>query len=146
MNSSWVSVLNLNYHCSCLHPHLLFLPVFCVGRILHWQVDKSWCSGQSWNTTLINADEINRRLVISVLIYASTPYTILITFLFVKFLTVSRTALGTIQPLIQWVPGAISLAVKRPGRKHSRPSSAEITEWVELYLHSPIRLHGVVLG
>jgi hypothetical protein len=27
---------------------------------------------------------------------------------------------------------------------HSPPSSAEIEEWVELYLHSPMRLHGVV--
>jgi hypothetical protein len=29
---------------------------------------------------------------------------------------------------------------------HSPPSSAEVKEWVELYLHSPILLHGVVLG
>jgi hypothetical protein len=31
-------------------------------------------------------------------------------------------------PLIQWVPGALSLVVKRPGRKtdHSPPSSAEV--------------------
>jgi hypothetical protein len=28
---------------------------------------------------------------------------------------------------------------------HSPPSSAEVEEWVELYLHSPIRLHGVVV-
>jgi hypothetical protein len=28
---------------------------------------------------------------------------------------------------------------------HSPPSSAEVKEWVELYLHSPIRLHDVVL-
>jgi hypothetical protein len=27
---------------------------------------------------------------------------------------------------------------------HSPSSSAEVKEWVELYLHSPIRLHGVV--
>jgi len=26
------------------------------------------------------------------------------------------------------------------------PSSAEVKEWVELYLHSPICLHGVVLS
>jgi hypothetical protein len=32
------------------------------------------------------------------------------------------------------------------GRDHSPPSSAEVKEWVELYLHSPIRLHGVVLS
>jgi hypothetical protein len=29
---------------------------------------------------------------------------------------------------------------------HSPPSGAEVKEWVELYLHSPIRLHGVVLS
>jgi hypothetical protein len=43
------------------------------------------------------------------------------------------------KPPIQWVPGALSLGVKRPGREadHSPPSSAEVKEWVELYLHSP---------
>jgi hypothetical protein len=32
-----------------------------------------------------------------------------------------------------------SLGVKRPGREadHSRPSNAEVKEWVELYIHSP---------
>jgi hypothetical protein len=41
----------------------------------------------------------------------------------------------------------LSLGVKRQGREadHSPPSSAEVKECVELYLHSPIRLHGVVL-
>jgi hypothetical protein len=29
---------------------------------------------------------------------------------------------------------------------HSPPSDAEVKEWVELYLHSPVRLHGVVLS
>jgi hypothetical protein len=35
--------------------------------------------------------------------------------------------------------GAISLGIKRPGREadHSPPSSAEVKEWVDLYLHSP---------
>jgi hypothetical protein len=39
----------------------------------------------------------------------------------------------------QWVPGALSLGVKRPGREadHSPPSSAEVKECVELYLSSP---------
>jgi hypothetical protein len=62
--------------------------------------------------------------------------------------TASRTALGSTQPPIQWVPGALSLGVKRPGREadYSPPSTAEVKEWVELYLHSPIRLHGVVLS
>jgi hypothetical protein len=42
--------------------------------------------------------------------------------------TASRTALGPTQPPIQWLPGALSLGVKRPGREtdHSPPSSAEI--------------------
>jgi hypothetical protein len=40
------------------------------------------------------------------------------------------------------------LEVKGPGREadQSPPSSAEVKECVELYLHSPIRLRGVVLG
>jgi hypothetical protein len=48
------------------------------------------------------------------------------------------TALGPTQPPIQWVPGALSLGVKRPGREadHS-PPNAEVKECVELYLHSP---------
>jgi hypothetical protein len=47
--------------------------------------------------------------------------------------------LGPTQPPIQWVWGALSLGVKRPGREadHSPPSSAEVKECVELYLHSP---------
>jgi hypothetical protein len=43
------------------------------------------------------------------------------------FTTVSRTALGPTQPSIQWVTGALSLGIKRPGREadHSPPSSAK---------------------
>jgi hypothetical protein len=33
------------------------------------------------------------------------------------FTTASRTALGPTQPPIQWVPGALSLGIKRPGVK-----------------------------
>jgi hypothetical protein len=29
---------------------------------------------------------------------------------------------------------------------HSHSSSSEVKEWVDLYLHFPIRLHGVVLS
>jgi hypothetical protein len=38
--------------------------------------------------------------------------------------------------------------VTRQGREadHSPPSSAEVKEWVESYVHSPIRLHGVVFS
>jgi hypothetical protein len=55
------------------------------------------------------------------------------------FTTASRTALGPTQPPIPGVPGAVSLGVKRPGREadHSPPSSAEVKESVELYIHSP---------
>jgi hypothetical protein len=54
------------------------------------------------------------------------------------FSTSSRTVLGPTQSPIQWVPGALSLGVKWPGREadHSPPSSAEVKEWVELCFHS----------
>jgi hypothetical protein len=64
------------------------------------------------------------------------------------FTTVSRTALGPAQPPIQWVPGALSLEVKRPGRgaDHSPPSSAEVNNAWSYTSTSPISLHGVVLS
>jgi hypothetical protein len=42
--------------------------------------------------------------------------------------TASRPALGPTQPPIQWVPGAVSLGVKKPGREvnHSHPSGTEV--------------------
>jgi hypothetical protein len=54
-----------------------------------------------------------------------------------------QTGSGTHPASFQWVPWALSL-----GREadHSSPSSAEINEYVELYFHSPIPLHGVVLS
>jgi hypothetical protein len=48
------------------------------------------------------------------------------------FTIASRTALGSTQPPIQWVPGALSLGVKWPGHEanHSPPSSSEAkNEW-----------------
>jgi len=55
------------------------------------------------------------------------------------FTTASIAALGPTQPPIRWVPEALSQGVKRPGRKadHSPLSSAEVIEWVDLYLQSP---------
>jgi hypothetical protein len=54
------------------------------------------------------------------------------------FTTASRTALGATQSAIQWIVGVVSLEVKRPGCEadHSPPSSAEIKECVDPYLHS----------
>jgi hypothetical protein len=59
------------------------------------------------------------------------------------FSTTSRLALEPAQPLLQWIPGALSLEVKQPGHEadYSVPSSPKL----ELYLHSPIRSHGMVL-
>jgi hypothetical protein len=64
------------------------------------------------------------------------------------FTTASRMAVGPTQPPIQWAPDTLSLGVKWLGCEadHSPPSSAEVIEYVELFLHSPIRLHGVVLS
>jgi hypothetical protein len=44
--------------------------------------------------------------------------------------------------------GALSLGVKHPRHEadHSLPSTVEVKEGVELYLNSPIRLHGMVLS
>jgi hypothetical protein len=43
------------------------------------------------------------------------------------------------QPPIQWVPGDLSLGVKRPRLEADRspPSNAEVKECMELYLHFP---------
>jgi hypothetical protein len=64
------------------------------------------------------------------------------------FTTASRLALGSTQRPIQWIPGTLSLGVKRPGREadHSPPSSDEVKNaWS--YTSTPtIRLHGVVLS
>jgi hypothetical protein len=69
---------------------------------------------------------------------------LLITFL----TTASRTALWPTQPPIQWVSGAISLGIKRPGREadHLPPSSAEVNNTWSYTSTNPIRLHGVVLS
>jgi hypothetical protein len=55
------------------------------------------------------------------------------------FTTASRAAMGPTQPPIQWLPGALSLRIKRPGREadHLPSSSAGDKKCVEIYLDSP---------
>jgi hypothetical protein len=61
--------------------------------------------------------------------------------------TASRPDLRTIQPLIQWVPGTLSHGIKRQRRDadYSPTSNAEVKSG-GARLHSPIRLHGVLLN
>jgi hypothetical protein len=58
--------------------------------------------------------------------------------------TSSRPVLGPTQPPIQWVSGALSPEIKRPGREinHSPPSSAEVKKTWIYKSAPPIRLHG----
>jgi hypothetical protein len=46
------------------------------------------------------------------------------------FTTAFRPTLGPTQPPIKWVPGAVLLGIKWPGREadHSPPASAEVKE------------------
>jgi hypothetical protein len=62
--------------------------------------------------------------------------------------TASRPALGPTQHPMQWVPAALSLGVKRPGREadHLPPSSAEVKSAWSGTSTPPIRLHGAVLS
>jgi hypothetical protein len=56
------------------------------------------------------------------------------------FTAAFRPALGPTQPPIQCEPEALSLGVKRPGHEADRSPqcSAEVKEYVELCLHSPL--------
>jgi hypothetical protein len=64
------------------------------------------------------------------------------------FTTASRTALGPTHTPIPWLPGALSLEVKRLGREadHSPPSTAEGKNARSYTSTPPIRFHGVVLS
>jgi len=63
------------------------------------------------------------------------------------FTTMSRPALGPTQPLIQWVPGVISLGVKKLGCEadHSPPPSAEVKNVWSYISTPPVCLHGIVI-
>jgi hypothetical protein len=53
------------------------------------------------------------------------------------FIPASRPALGPTQPPMQWVPGALSLGVKRLGREADQsPPSTEVKECVVPYFYS----------
>jgi hypothetical protein len=100
---------------------------------------------QKTHFTLLNSSIILQHVNFS---YSSVSITLGYGLGIFLFITTPRMALGYTQLPIQWVPGAFSLRVKHPGHEadHSPLSSAEVKEWVELYLHSPIRLHGMVLN
>jgi hypothetical protein len=57
-----------------------------------------------------------------------------------------QTDSGPTKPPIQLVQGVLSLGVKRYGRKADHSHLLPRSRKVELYLHSPICLHGVVLN
>jgi hypothetical protein len=61
---------------------------------------------------------------------------------------ISREALGSTQPPIHQVPGALSLWKKRPGHEadHSPPYTAEVKNaWIYTSI-TPIHIHGVLLS
>jgi hypothetical protein len=68
--------------------------------------------------------------------------------LFFLISAASRPALGLTQAPIQWVPGALTLGIKRPGRvaEQSPPSSAEVKNEWSYTSTLPVRLNGVVLN
>jgi hypothetical protein len=64
------------------------------------------------------------------------------------FTIASRPALEPTQPPIQWIPGALSVALKRPAREadHSLPSRDGVKNAWSYTFTPPIRLHGVVFS
>jgi hypothetical protein len=61
--------------------------------------------------------------------------------------TTSRPAMGHTNQTIQWVPGAFSLRAKQLGQEADYSSHLVLrSRMVELYLHFPTCLHGVVLN
>jgi hypothetical protein len=62
------------------------------------------------------------------------------------FPTTSRPVVGPLQSPVQWVARPISSGVKRPGPEAATHLLVSRLKMVELYLHSPICLHGIVLN
>jgi hypothetical protein len=63
--------------------------------------------------------------------------------------TSSRSSLGSTQLPTQWALGTLSAGVKRPEREvdQSPPSrQCRGQENVDLHIHTPIRLHGVMIN
>jgi len=67
---------------------------------------------------------------------------------FCLFAIMSRLALGTTQPPIQWIQGAITLGVKWAGyeAEHSCPTKAKAKNVWNYTSTPPICLHGMVLN
>jgi hypothetical protein len=61
-----------------------------------------------------------------------------------------RLVLGPTQPPVQWVPQPLSWGGggKWPEHdaNHSPPNKCQGQEYLDLYIHSPICLHGIVLN
>jgi hypothetical protein len=74
----------------------------------------------------------------------SAGTTLLFTFTF----TASSPALEPTRPPMQWVPGDITLGIRRPGREanHSPPSSPEVKNAWSNTSTLLVRLHDVVLS
>jgi hypothetical protein len=65
----------------------------------------------------------------------------------ILFSITSRPSLGPTQPPIHWVPAANSSKVKRKRRgTENSPILVPRLSMVELYLHSPVRLHDMELN
>jgi hypothetical protein len=56
-----------------------------------------------------------------------------------NFSTSSRPALGSTKPPIQWISGALSPEIKRPGCEagHSPPASVEVRGFIHPFPHTP---------
>jgi hypothetical protein len=67
---------------------------------------------------------------------------------FFLFSTAFRTPLGPTHPPVQWVAGALTSEIKRPGRVSDRspPSRAEVNNAWSYTPMFPIRLQSLVLN